>query len=255
MAAESILTYKKPGFPKTTNSEKSYQTTIEYVGPLSTLAAAEPAANTVWGDYDGLVSGSNLSPIDGTDQAELTVTTEYNYDGASGDAGTSREVAYEVEWVMFQRSMLEHPEFRPGGGGAYMLTDRDVIDIEYWKNDDDPGRRELFLYRNPSNDVTETLSDNATNFCKGLNMGIENYEDYSPIVRRTTTYVAGLPGDSDAGEKDEPPNFSGIPTGYEWRKSADRAVRAGGQTRWEKVEEWTGAKKVLVDNKHIYFIE
>ena len=77
MAAESILTYRKPGFPQTNNSEKSYQTTIEYVGPLSTLAAAEPAANTAWGDYDGYVTGSSLAPLEGTTQAELTVTCEY----------------------------------------------------------------------------------------------------------------------------------------------------------------------------------
>lgn len=251
--AESILTYKKPGFPKTTNSEKSYQTVIEYVGPESTLASAEPATGTVWGTYDGIVTSSNLSPIEGTTQAELTVTTEYTYDGESGDTGTAREITFEVEWVMFTRPMVEHPVFRPGGGGANQLTDDDIADIEGWKNEPSPSVKKNFAYYDEESDTTELLSDAATVFAKGLNLGLENYEDFAPIIRKTTTYVGGLPGNSVAGLKDNPPNFSGVPSGYEWRKSADRAVRGAGQTRWERVEEWSGAIKVLVDKTSIYF--
>jgi hypothetical protein len=58
MAAESILTYKKPGFPKISKTERGDQTVIEYVGPQSTLEAAEPAMNAAWGDYDGIVKST-----------------------------------------------------------------------------------------------------------------------------------------------------------------------------------------------------
>jgi hypothetical protein len=44
-----------------------------------------------------------------------------------------------------------------------------------------------------------------------------------------------------------------LPDGYEWRKSADRNVTAGKRTRWEKQEEWLGAKKVLHDKDEIFW--
>jgi hypothetical protein len=253
MAAESILTYKKPGFPKFDNSEKSYRTVIEYVGPQSTLAAAEPAVNAAWGDYVGIVVGSQLDPIEGTSQANLTVFVEYNYNGAAFPVGASREVTIEVEWVSFMRPMLEHPEFRIDGGGTYELTPRDVMDIEAWKNEPTTSVREAFSYYDPETDSSIELSANAQKFCAGLNMGLETYEDFAPVIRKTTTFAGGIPGDSEAGFKDTPPTFTGRPAAYEWRKSADRSVRSSGQTRWDRVEEWVGAIKVLVDKDAIYF--
>jgi len=252
MADESILTYKKPGFPKFENSEKSYRTTIEYVGPQATLAAAEPGINAAWGDYIGVVTNGVLSPIEGTTQAELTITVEYNYDGSAGTAGSSREVTYEVEWVMFQRSLLEHPKFRKGGGGEHELNGDDIASIEAWKTAA-PSLKKEYQYYDTNTEITGTLSAPAQMFAKGLELGLESYEDYAPIVRRTTTYAGGPPGNSTAGLKDTPPNFSGKPSGYEWRKTADRGIRAGGQTRWERIEEWAGAEKVLISKTQIYF--
>lgn len=255
MAAESILTYKKPGFPKTENSERSFRTTIDYVGPLSTIAAAEPDVGDAWGDYAGVVVSSYLSPLDGTDQTELLVVCEVSFDGTTG-TGTAGEVAYEVEWSMFQRSLYEHPVFRLGGAGTYVLTAVDYAAIEAWKQEVSAEAKETFFYQRIDKDGTETyveLSANAKKFAGAVLIGIESYEDFAPVIRKTTTYVGGLPGTSLAGLKGSDPTFDGKPTGYEWRKSADRAIRAGGQTRWDRVEEWTGAIKVLVDRSDIFF--
>lgn len=252
MAAESILTYKKPGFPKYDNTEKSYRTTIEYVGPQATLASAEPGVNDAWGDYIGIVTGSSLDPIEGTTQANLTISVEYNYDGAGGTSGSLREVTYEVEWVVFQRPLLEHPVFRVGGGGQYELSAEDIAAIESWKTSN-VGTRGAYNYYDAETDTSIALSSNAQVFCKGFDIGLETYEDYAPVVRKTTSYAGGLPGTSTAGMKETPPNFNGRPSGYEWRKSADRAIRASGQTRWDRVEEWMGAVKVLIDRASIYY--
>ena len=253
MAAESILTYRKHGFPKTQNSEKSYQTIIEYVGPLATLASAEPAANSVWGDYDGYVTGSSLTPIEGTDKAELSITCEYSYDGSSGGAGTLKEISYEVEWEVFQRSMYEHPEFAIGQGGTYELASYDISDIENWKNEPDPALKSVYKYLVTSSSYESELTASAQMFARGIELGQETFEDYYPVIRKTSSYVSGLPGTSSAGAKETPPTFAGQPSGYEWRKSADRAIKAGGQTRWERVEEWVGAIKVLTDKSAIYW--
>jgi len=253
MADESILTYKRPGFPTTDNSEKSYRTTIEYVGPLTTLAAAEPASNAVWGNYDGRVSSTTLTPLEGTTQATLSVTCEYFYEVESGTAGTAKEVNYEVDWMVFQRSMFEHPVFAIGLGGTYALTSEDIAAIQKWENAPVDLKKVYKYYTDQAETTEETLTSNAQKFAKGLELGQESYEDYAPVVRRSTTYVNGLPATSSAGLKDNPPTFTGGPTGYEWRKTADRATRAGGQTRWERVEEWTGAIKVLSDRSNIYW--
>jgi hypothetical protein len=256
MADESILTYKKPGFPKTDNNDKSYQTTIEYIGPLATLASAEPATNSAWGEYDGVVRSSNLSPIEGTDQAELTVICEFDYATPTNAPGEEKEVTLEVEWVMFQRSLFEHPEFT--NGGTYALDNQDYADIQAWINEQNPTLKAAYKYNElelTGSGTEAELSAAAKKFVDGLNILGEpgSYEDYAPVIRRTTTFLNGLPDESDAGLKGEEPTFSGKPDGYEWRKSADRAIRAGGQRRWERTEEWMGAIKVLIDRDTIFY--
>jgi hypothetical protein len=248
MAAESILTYKKPGFPKTLATATAFRTTIEYVGPLSTLSAARPANNAAWGDYDGTVTSTELSPIEGTSQTELIVVCEMLFEGADS-VGTAKEVSYEVEWVYFQRSMFEHPVFT--AGGTYALTAEDIAAIEAWKNEETVSVKAAFAYS--AEDSSVELSANAEIFAMGLNLGQETYEDYAPVIRRTTRYLNGLPPTSSAGLKGSDPSFTGKPTGYEWRKTADRSISAGGRNKWDRVEEWTGAEKVLHDRTSIYW--
>ncbi len=252
MADESIIDNKKPGYPQYSNSEKAFRTTIEYVGSQSTLESAIPSNNTAWGEYAGIVVSSELTPLPGTDQAELTVVTEFVFDSGDGsESGTAQEVSYEVEWVMFQRSLFEHPEFAVGGGGTYELDAEDIAAIDAWENSPPSIKKEFYYEENNSG---KPLSANARKFAEGRNLGQESWEDYAPVIRVTTRYVNGLPATSDAGLIDSsPPDFSGRPSGYEWRKSADRSVKSGGQSRWDRVEEWTGALKVLTDRESIFW--
>lgn len=254
MAIESIIArYKRPGFPKTTNNEKSYRTTLEYIGPQLELEAEQPAVNVSWGSFDGLVVSSDVTPIEGTDYAVMTVICEYYYSqsDSGGGTGLATETTYEIEWVEFSRSMYEHPKFRIGGGGTYELDSDDVARIELWKNEQNADLRGDYKVTNDGTEVD--LSTNAKMFCRGLELAQENYSDFAPVVRVTTTYVGGSPSGSDAGEKDNPPTAAGGPSGYEWRKSADRSLRKGGQTRFDRVEEWVGAIKVLSDRDDIFW--
>jgi hypothetical protein len=155
---------------------------------------------------------------------------------------------------MFQRPLAEHPVFRTGGAHALDATDH--ADIAAWRDEPDPTLKGAYKYNElalTGSGSEAELSSAAIMFAKGIELGMESYEDYAPVVRKTTTYVGGLPGASTAGAKDAGPTFTGKPSGYEWRKSADRAIRQGGQTRWERVEEWVGAEKVLIDKSSIYF--
>lgn len=256
MAEESIAALRKPGFPTTSNSEKTFQTTIEYIGEYATLAAAEPVSNALWGEFDGLVTTTNLSKIHGTSPlyGELTVVVEYAYSQAdSPEQGVAREVTYEVEWMLFTRSLYEHPAFAVGQGGMYALTSEDVAAIEMWKNEQDVPLKATYAYQGSPEDIAKSyLSGNAQKFAKAIELGLGTYEDFAPVFRRNTRYTNGLPNTSSAGLKEEPPQVPGVPQIYEWRKTADRAT-SNGQTRWDKSEEWIGAQKVLLDKINIYF--
>jgi hypothetical protein len=114
-------------------------------------------------------------------------------------------------------------------------------------------KKRSYKDRDDIDDYDEELSDNAKKYCAGLNLGLESYEDFAPVARKVTAYAGGPPSSTQAGDKNTPTGIPGLPSGWEWRKSADRSMRAGGQTRWERVEEWTGAQKVLTDKTNIYF--
>ena len=257
MAAESILTYKKPGFPKQSLGAKGYTTSIEYVGPTATLEAALPNIGAAWGDYTGIVETRDIEPIEGTaGYSDLKIVVSYEFSGSESTFGEAREVTTEIEWVAQGKRLIEHPQLRLGGGGANALTKQDVIDVGFWENEQDATLKEAYQYNElaatGSGDVAE-LTTNGKFYATGIMLGQDPYDDFVPVARKHTTYVNGPPATSTAGAKDTPTGFPNLPTGYEWRKSADRSIRAGGQNRWERTEEWTGAPKVLIDKNQIYW--
>jgi len=259
MAAESLLNYRKPGFPVYDTTNRSYRTTIEYVGPYATLDLEEPAVDETWGDYPGTVRTKRLEPMEGTNKGTLVVVCEYFFEADTGTAGTAQEVDYEVEWVMFQRSYYEHPQFAIGQGGSSELTAEDVADIKAWEQEPDPALRgayqiDVTRLNSTTDGPVKDLSTAAKLFARGIELGQEYWEDYLPVIRKTTRYTGGNPGDSEAGAKDaSTPSFPGKPSGYEWRKTADSGLKKDGQTRWDRSEEWTGAEKVLADKDTIYW--
>ena len=261
MASESILSYKKPGFPQETVSQSGYGQRIEYVGPDATLRAAITGIQgTAWGDYTGFVSDFGIEPIHGTSplMAEAFVVVSFDYEaGSSGSGtGTAREISYEIEWVSISRPLLEHPQFRIGGGGDNALTKQDVIDIEFWKNEIDGTLKAEFTYDAGRADGVPDeveLTDSAKLFATGVLQGIEIWDDFAPVARKTTNYINGSPDSSTAGALDTPTGFPNLPDGYEWIKTADRSVRDGGQNKWGRIEEWTGAKKILIDKAQVYW--
>ena len=255
MANESILALKRPGFPTYGITESSYTTTIEYVGLQATLSAASPAKSTMWGNYSGLVATANLDPLPGTTYAILTVICERKYDTSGGGTGTkvSNETTYEVDWVDVQRSMYEHPIFAEGGASA--LTNDDKAQIEAWKTMDRPEYKAEYRYYTIDREtgITEELSANAKLFAKGILLGVEYFVDKAPVATRSDNYVNGPPPAGKAGLKENPPGFPNLPTGYEWIRDSDRALRAGGQSNWSNSTSWLGAKKVLVDAAKIFW--
>jgi len=255
MAAESISAYRKPGFPKPETNENGKTTRIEYVGPTATLEPAIPAIGALWGDFEGTVRSHSLIPADGLDStSELTIIVELITESPEED-GTLESETFEIEWALVGRSMYEHPQFAIGGGAGSALLESDIAQLEMWKITTIAELKALYYFEDPKEpgSYAGVLSDNAKLFARGIELGQETFEDFAPVLRKTSTYTGGPPPESIAGQKDDPAGFPRKPAGYEFRKTADRHVTVGKRTRWERVEEWMGAKKILHDKDEIFW--
>ena len=257
--AESILTFKRPGFPVETLDDSTYRTTIEYVGLVSVLAPATPPIGSTWGDYPGLIANYNLQPIEGTLYGILTVVCERGFN-TGGDVtpatGTKivNETIYEIDWVDVSRPLIEHPVFAPGGGGSSVLTELDVIELQKREVNENTAKKAEFKFDKVTlGDNAGTLTDNAKRLARGRLRGIEYWVDKAPVARQSDTWVKGPPPPRQAGQKQTPPSFPNLPTGYQWIRSADRALRDGAQSRWSSSTDWIGVKKVLIDVDEIFW--
>jgi len=260
MVHESIRTLMRPGFPKETLDERSYRNTIEYVGKYADLKAANCLVGITWGNYPGRVTMADAQPLENPEFATLLVVVESKFGDADypeSGTGNLETQTHEIDWATVQRSLYEHPEF--ADGGSYSLTDEDRAALKNWERMSDVTYKKDFIYAtNPDtwtggSSGTSTLSTNAQMLAKGLLKGIEYWEDYVPIARKTGTYSGGPPPEGEAGSKETPSGFPNLPTGYEWMKTADRSLKSGGQTKWQRSQEWTGAITILIDKDSIYW--
>lgn len=99
MAAESIIGYKKPEFPKIENTETGRVTRIEYIGDTTTLNAALPTVGSAWGDYSGQVKSSTIEPTENTAISTAFITVELSRDNADAETGELVSISYEIRWV------------------------------------------------------------------------------------------------------------------------------------------------------------
>ncbi len=250
---QTIAQYLRPGFPKETLDEGSYRNVFEYVGPSEELDNIVEIGMK-WGSYPGLVVYGAAEPIDKTEYSILTVIVERKFDSADYDSA-KQETNFEIDWVSIQRPLIEHPKFRVGGGGTYQLTETDIIELRAWEDGTDTEKKAEYKFKPKYelSDYYQDLSTNAKMYAKGVVLGIEYFNDKAPVARRTEAYAGGPPPESNAGQKETPANFPGLPSGYEWIREADRGLRRGGQTRWNRDIEWLGAKKVLVDRDEVFW--
>ena len=252
MAAETIIGYKKPEFPKVENTENGTVTRIEYIGALATIAPALPTVGATWGDYVGQVKSVSTEPTENATVIEAFVTVELSRDNTDVEPGELVSISYEIRWVTVERSMLEHPQFAIGGGGANALTTTDIVEIELWRAPENTtDLRAAYQYKEAGYDLN--LTTNGKYFARGIELGQETYEDKAPTAVKISEYVNGPPPETTAGLKEDPVGFPNLPAGFEWRKETADSTRAGGALKWNLTEEWVGAAKVLTDRLNVYW--
>ena len=253
MAAEPLINYKKPEYPKTEYNETGVITRIEYIGATATLDAGKPAIGDAWGEYFGTAKTVTIEPTEDVDVSVLMVTMDSTTDNTDIEPGEKISESYEIRWVTVERNMLEHPAFAIDGEGPHKLSPQDIYDLEKWKAPENTRElREAYSYNERGYDIV--LNAPAKMFARGIELGQETFEDKAPIAIKISEYVNGPPPETNAGLKEEPDGVPNIPSGFEWRKETADSTRAGGALKWDLTEEWVGAKKVLHDRENIYWL-
>jgi hypothetical protein len=213
--------HEQPGSPHYQASGIGARVTHVFGGPYAQLVLNAPTVGAIYGSSSSKVESVEIVPtgagVDGPGLMTIIVADDF--------------VAYEVEWTTLEKALARHPLFR--AGGAKELTSADLDKIEEWKNATTSSERTR---------IYGTLSANAKFFSDKLRIGEEAYLLPAPVARKTTrSYTA--PSSSACGLRGAPSVFPGLPAGYEWLSTGDRAVKQGIRGNWERVQEWTGAEK------------
>lgn len=247
--------YLRPGFPQETKSAGGEGYLLEYVGPADILAT--PNTGDLWPVAPWRVDNASSEPAQKSGFVILRVTVTSKGDDGEASIGIKSDVSYELDWADVQRPLLEHPAFQ--AGGSHALTDTDRVEIELWKQETAGSvakKTFKFKERDQNGQPTgseKTLSTHAQKYAQYVLIGVETYADTVPVARRQSTYTGGPPNAASAGTKQAlPSGFPNAPAGLEWLKTADRSIRAAGQRRWQRSEEWMGVDKVLIDRNSLY---
>ncbi len=211
--------HEQPGSPRVVNTAQGNKTTRIYRGPFSALLNAQPNLGQTIDGSVGMVESVEIVPDGAGMDGPGTMTIVLANDQAT----------YEIEASTLEKPLEKHPLYRPGGDKE--LSDDDLDKIAAWRTANNSAERKALF---------TALTTNAKHFVNKLRRGQESYIVPAPIARRTTRSFQ-QPSPEQTGKRGTPGNFPGLPGGYVWLKTADRAVLQGIRGSWERIEEWTGA--------------
>lgn len=227
-------------------------------GPYDLLYASRPKVGQNMVGYTNLyVDTVEIQPDAAGQKGSGTMIVTLQSQGAFSIAGGGTNATYEIDWQEVRRHLEQHPRYNGGGGIFSGVSLKDGIEGDpflsgapvslgaAWediKNASDVQARKKAWSYVPFGKATDMLKELSTKYSAGTT----SYIIYAPVARLTTrTFTA--PGASKCGIIGNPPNFPGLPPGYQWIKTADRSIRQSRNGKWERVQEWTGADIVDPD--------
>jgi hypothetical protein len=252
---ENLAPYLRPGRPEESANESSIGSTYEYRGDTTTINTNKPGVGDTWADGRPVVAARVFEISGASAKSDLVVVTGAPVGGGTLGTPVVERTEYELEWRPVTKPLEVHPAFITGG--TYALDETARKHIFGWKAEVDPALRSQRKYK-PLDSAgtpgsTVTISGNALVYIKLYEIGVEEFIDYMPVWRKRSIYKGdGQPTTGAIGVKTTTPSGSGYPSGYEWVKSKDSALRMGSQARWRRDEEWEGAITVYVDKGSIY---
>jgi len=259
MSFATISALQIPGSPEDVNDTSGRALRYTYRGSSASLAANRPA---VGDDWDGReVVRTSYQRVGRSNIYELTVDarTESSAPSVIGSAQITNEEfpVLELDNETVEKSLRQHPAF-----AGFAAADWQAIDL--WIAETDSDKRAAYQYwkRDASGNTTGTVQTlSATpdpdgspqDFAALYLLGVTSFLDFAPVARKTSLYKGSTPPTTgDIGQKIGGDPFTGVPSGYEWVKRADRATKQGRGFTWTRVEEWIGARAVLVDKDEIF---
>lgn len=259
MSYAAIVNYQVPGSPEDIKDVTGALKRFVYRKDSSTLTTNRPAAGDDWNGLE--VRRTSLVQVGRSTTWELTVDAA-NDDAAPstlGSAAVSNQEfpVLELDFEPVERSLRQHPGF-----SSFVEADFQALDL--WIAETDSEQRRIFKYwkRDSEGAKTGTIQTLSTTispvntqqqFASLYLLGVETYTDYAPVARKTSLYKGtGKPTSADIGQVIVGDPFTGVPSGYTWLKRADRAVKQGRGFTWTRVEEWIGAREILVDKDEIF---
>lgn len=228
----------QPNSPKFKRDARGATLVFEFKGPMSLLKTYGPAIgdDITLGAFgyepeEEIVYANSIecTPEVGDDGPGTLVVVYTNVPDAGWQLLVGNQTTVEVDCVLQERPLVQHPRYCTGGANA--LTDTDRANIQKWRDGE-------VAYA--------TLSTNAKHFADKVKKGIESYFAPAPLTRKTTR-GGSMPSVSSVGTRSATAPATGAPAGYEWLKSADRGIRQAPAMGWERVEEWLGAKEIDAD--------
>lgn len=225
--------FEQPGYPRWSVDGNGTRIERRYEGPYEKVQAELSSGRAARGKImPDLGAGAANFPIktinyfpDEGGSGILSITLD-NYSGPAKTFldGKEGEPSYEEEWVELEKHVSTHPYLSE-------LSDEDIAEtVAAAENNEDFGA------------LSASGSEEAAWLYKEVKSGRESYTLYVPVIRATTPYSI-LPPKGRAGQIEDPPSEAKAPDGWAWRKTAHRRMDPGQNSRYELVEEWTGAEE------------
>lgn len=248
----ALIDLLRPDYPKTQTDSTGVRRTYVMRGLKTVIDPLKVGIGSMFQGYP--VDRTSEDAISTSGWIDYTVETYYTFPQATSQVDDDQYPFYEIDQVQIEKSLKQHPAF-----ASFVAADWQAVNA--WDNEMDMALKAAYQYylRDKENSPVgsvQTLTGTTTTGQKAYAAlrlrGVESFLDFAPVVRRTTKYRGNsAPSSADAGQKTSAPSYA--PAGYEWLKTADRVSKQGVKSiEWIRQEEWTGARKVLLDKDEIF---
>ncbi len=248
-----LIDYLRPDYPQRVRDASGVRRIYAFRGPSATIIPVLPAIGSTWLDLYPVDRVSD-NQIGVSDYSDAFVET-YQIDSETTTEKTDDQYPFfEIDQVQIEKALKQHPSFI-----SFAAADWQAVNA--WDVETDHVLRSAYQYYLRDKDglavgsvatLTGTTSSGQKAYAYLRLRGVESFLDFAPVVRKSSRYLGSAAPDSvDTGQKTDAPTYA--PTGYEWLKTADRVSKSGSRgIEWIRQEEWTGARKVLLDKDSLF---
>lgn len=248
----ALIDYLRPDYPREQQDSTGIRKVYVMRGKRSVL---EPLFLGIGAAFDGaFIDRTDIQNIATSDVIDYTVETYLTFAQTTAEVTDDQYPFSEIDQVQIEKPLKQHPAF-------ITFTSADWQAVNAWENENDMALKaayQYFLRDKDSETVGSVLTLTGTStagqqaYARLRLLGTESFLDFAPVVRRTSRYRgSAAPSSADAGQKTTAPAYA--PAGYEWLKTCDRVSKQGTKSiEWIRQEEWTGARKVLLDKDELF---